>query len=111
MKSNHYDRTIKVLEALTNAGANIEKPHNIEHHIYCYTEADFRSLKTQGEALGYTVKCLGESEYNQKPLWQIDLVKPTKPNLQAIELQSLEIEFLTEKCNADYDGWGTEVET
>ncbi|MGH8707814.1 MAG: ribonuclease E inhibitor RraB [Burkholderiales bacterium] len=38
------------------------------------------------------------------------MVKKSTPDIASIEKQALEIEQMAEKANADYDGWGTEVE-
>ena len=79
-KSKHHERNTKVVTALKNAGSDFRRLHNIEHHLYCYTEADFR------------------------------LATASTPDIFSIEKQAVEIERIAEKANADYDGWGTEVE-
>jgi regulator of RNase E activity RraB len=110
MKSSRYEANIKTLEALRNAGSNSNKNHHIEHHLYCFTIEDYEKLIELGRASGYEVKYEGVIEDDSGNYWQMDLVKFTKPNIELIEIQSLEIDSFAEQANADYDGWGTEVE-
>lgn len=109
-KSKNYERNAKVLEALDNAGANLNKEHNIEHHLYCYSKENYEMLIKLGERNGYRVVHAGKEEDEEGVFWQLDLIKPIKPNLSNIECQSKEIELFAEKTSSDYDGWGTELE-
>ena len=109
MKSKHYERNYKTVEALRNAGANLDKPHSIEHHLYCYSESEFEKLKKLGIEYGYLILHDGIGEYEGEVFWQLDLVKSITPKLENIEAQAIEIEAIAERVNADYDGWGTEV--
>jgi regulator of RNase E activity RraB len=109
-KSKHYERNTKVVQALKDAGSDFGKLHSIEHHLYCYTEADLKLAITMGAGSGYTVANEGTHEDDRGTFWSLDLVKRSTPDLVSIEKQSLEIEQIAEAANADYDGWGTEVE-
>ncbi len=110
-KSKNYERNLKVLEALRNAGADSNKEHSIEHHLYCYSEDDYNLLMNLGKTNGYRVAYEGKEEDEDGTFWQLDLVKSTKPTFSTIEAQSKEIESFAEQAKADYDGWGTEVES
>jgi regulator of ribonuclease activity B len=109
-KSKHYERNTKVVQALKDAGSDFGKLHSIEHHLYCYTQADFELAIALGTKSGYTVANEGTHEDDKGTFWSLDLVRKSTPDLTSIEKQSLEIELIAEKANADYDGWGTEVE-
>ena len=109
-KSKHYERNTKVVQALKDAGSDFRKLHSIEHHLYCYTEADFKLAIALGTKSGYTVANEGTHEDDKGRFWSLDLVRKSTPDLTSIEKQSIEIELIADEANADYDGWGTEVE-
>jgi regulator of RNase E activity RraB len=109
-KSKHHERNTKVVQALKDAGSDFTKLHNIEHHLYCYTEADFKLAIALGSKSGYTVANEGTHEDDKGTFWSLDLVKRSTPDIPSIEKQAVEIERIAEEANADYDGWGTEVE-
>ncbi len=110
MKSKSYDRNVKVLDALREAGSNAEKVHDIEHHFYCYSEGNYQSLLDFARSSGYKIMHEGRADYDGGNIWQLDLVKSVKPSLGVLETQSLELERFAEITGSDYDGWGTEVE-
>ena len=110
MKSKNYERNITVLEALQDAGSNVEKEHQIEHHFYCFSEENYQKLLELGRLAGYKIMFEGSADYGDGKMWQLDLVKSVKPSLNMIETQTLELEAFAEKTESDYDGWGTEVE-
>lgn len=66
-------------------------------------------MRSLGIRRGYSVAHEGKHE-DQEDLWSLDLVKKSTPNIESVEQQSLEIKEIAEHANADYDGWGTEVE-
>ena len=109
-KSKSYKANVKVVNALKEAGANFDKLHSIEHHFYCYSEAGYNQVITLGENLGYMPANEGKDEDENGIFWQLDLIKKSKPDIESIEKQVIEIEDIAEKSNADYDGWGTEIE-
>lgn len=108
-KSKSYERNRAVLKALREAGADFQKPHALEHHLYCYTQASFDLVQSLGTHHGYSVAHQGKHE-EEENLWSLDLVKTSTPDIESVERQSIEIEMIAEQANADYDGWGTEVE-
>jgi regulator of ribonuclease activity B len=108
-KSSHCERNIATLHALQNAGANPNKLHSIEHHLYCYSEASFNLVMSLGRQRGFEVAHAGKRE-EEEALWSLDLTVRSLPTMEAVEWQSIEIEEIAEAAEADYDGWGTEVE-
>ncbi len=110
MKSINYDRNVKTLKALRESGSDPSKKHAIEHHLYCYSESDNEKLRELGKLSGYEIMYEGVVDDKDGQYWQLDLVKSVNPNIETIEIQSKEIERYAEQTNADYDGWGTEVE-
>ncbi|MFA6178114.1 MAG: ribonuclease E inhibitor RraB [Candidatus Methylopumilus sp.] len=108
-KSKHYERNVKVVQALNDAGSDFKKLHNIEHHLYCYTELDFNLVISLGKQSGYSVANEGKLKDDKSVFWALDLIKKSTPDIASVEKQSIEIERIAEKANADYDGWGTEV--
>jgi regulator of RNase E activity RraB len=109
MKSNSYERNIAVVKALEDARCNFGKLHSIEHHIYCFSEESFKNVIQSGIRLGYEIKYEGLVQGNDS-CWQLDLVKSDYPSIDNIERHSIEVEAICAEYNADYDGWGTEVE-
>lgn len=109
-KSKSYEGNVKVVQALRDTGSDFKKVHRIEHHLYCYTESDFNLVITQGKKNGYVVANEGRHENDKGVFWSLDLVKMSTPDIASIEKQAIEIELIAEKAQADYDGWGTEVE-
>lgn len=100
-----------MLRALTNHGADLSKPHNIEHHFLVKTENDFEALKAWGISQGFTVMYDGESpDQSDGPLWVLDLVKATVPTIEEIHAQTVLMDSASIKFNSEYDGWGTDVE-
>jgi regulator of ribonuclease activity B len=110
-KSKRYDANVKTVQAVKDAGSDFAKLHAIEHHLYCYTEESFDLLMALGREAGYEVAHEGRHEGDDGPFWSLDLVRKSTPDIFSIEKQALEIEAMAEKADADYDGWGTEVET
>jgi regulator of RNase E activity RraB len=110
MKSQRFEENKNTMEALINAGSDVNKAHLIEHHLYSYSKEEYEKLIQLGVAGGYELKYEGVVEDKDGDYWQLDLVKSAKPSLDSIELQALEIESYAKQANADYDGWGTEVE-
>ena len=108
--SEHYERNVKVIDALKEAGANMAAPHSIEHHIYSYSKSDFESISKAGEEHGYLVENSGQYEDENGVFWSQDLTKRVAPVIENIEQQSKEIEAIVNQFASDYDGWGTEVE-
>ena|SRR5688500_10546646 len=109
-KSKHYERNVKTVQALKDAGSDFQKLHAIENHLYCYTEANFSLLIALGRKAGYEVAHEGTHEDDKGVFWALDLVKKATPDMASIEKQAIEVEDMAEKADADYDGWGTEVE-
>ena len=108
-QSIHYDRNVATLRALRDAGANANKLHCIEHHLYCYSKESFELVTLLGQQQGFKVAHAGKHE-QQEALWSLDLTISSLPNIDEIEKQSLKVEEIAERAEADYDGWGTEVE-
>ncbi len=111
MKSKNYNRNVETIKALKRVGSDFTIEHLIEHHLYCYSLEDYERLIALGEGAGYKVMYEGLVEDDDGDYWQLDLVKKVTPTLENIERQSVEIESFEAESNADYDGWGTEVET
>lgn len=108
-RSKHYDRNVATLRALHDAGANPNKMHCIEHHLYCHSQASYDLVVSLGRQQGFDVAHGGKHE-EEEGLWSLDLILNCLPNMDEIERQSLKVEEIAERAQADYDGWGTEVE-
>jgi regulator of ribonuclease activity B len=107
-RSKHYERNIATLRALKNAGSNPDKVHSIEHHLYCHSDSEFQKAVALGQRRGFTVAHAGK--HDDEELWSLDLVKRSLPSIEFIEEQAIEVEAIAAATEADYDGWGTEVE-
>ena len=111
MKSKRYDKNVETIKALEAAGSNMGQKHNIEHHLYCYSNMGYQRLVELAKAAGYRIMYERIADYGEGKEWELDLVKIEKPTLATIEAQSLEVEGYAEETKSEYDGWGTEIET
>lgn len=103
------DRNQKTIEALIAAGTNLEKPHHIEHHFYCYSRELLSGLTTKGSALGYRIARIGNNDYEGSRTWYADLVKETPLDLESINEENSRLLRLAVEFKGKYDGWGTKV--
>lgn len=108
--SPYYERNARTLKALASAGANLGKPHTIEHHVYCHSIADAERVKQRGVNFGYEVMHNESHDRSGSAIWSCDLAKTSTPTIENIEAQALEIQQIINGIEAEYDGWGTEVE-
>jgi len=103
-------RTLRLTrKELIAAGSNPEKPHHIEHHVYCYSRELLSGLTTKGSALGYRIARIGNNDYEGARSWYADLVKETKLDLEAINEENSRLLRLAVEFKGSYDGWGTKV--
>lgn len=100
-----------VVQALLKQGSDPNKPHPIEHHFYCDSEATLKQLMAKGERLGYRAAHLGDDvdEDDGTPYWYGDLIKPTVLDIDTLNADNVEMLKLADEFGADYDGWGTEI--
>jgi len=103
------DRNQKTIEALIAAGSNLDKPHHIEHHFYCYSRELLSGLTTKGSALGYQIARIGKNNYQGSSTWYADLVKETPLDLKSIDEENSRLLRLAVEFKGKYDGWGTKV--
>lgn len=99
----------KTIQALKDAGSDIEKPHPLEHHFYCYTPEALKVLMSKGESLGYRIANVGDNEHEGTHYWYGDLIKETVLDIEVINNENSLMLRLASEFGGDYDGWGTPI--
>ncbi len=103
------ERNQRTIEALIEAGSDPDKPHQLEHHFYCYSRELMNGLTSKGSALGYTVANVGHNKYEGARCWYADLIKHTKLDLEVINAENSRLLSLASEFEGSYDGWGSKL--
>lgn len=100
--------TRETLAELKEAGADMDEPHLIEHHLF---SMDFDKLEKAVVELakqGYEVEDADEVELeNGRIAFCCDVMAESPLSQDAINAQTDAIFMLTVKFDLEYDGWGT----
>ncbi len=107
--SPNVEGNIKTINALKEAGADLNKLHPLEHHFYCYFQECINSLMSKGQSQGYKPANIGTNVYEGTKYWYGDLIKETVLELKLINQENIVMLKLASEFSADYDGWGTPV--
>ena len=99
----------QVIRALAEAGADMSKPHALEHHFVCPSRAAAEPAVAWGRASGYKPSPVSEGEFEGKKYVYFDLVRETVPTIANITAQTTVMLQIAAKNGLDYDGWGCEV--
>ena len=101
----------KTIKALRNAGADLSKPHTLEHHFITYERAKADAVIADPLAAGYKVSEIAIlKDENGKPYFYFDLIKTIVPDEKTIFAESLRMTTLEKKHGVLFDGWGCSVE-
>jgi regulator of RNase E activity RraB len=99
-----------VIQALRNAGSDLNKAHALEHHFITYNRSKADAVISDELAGGY--KASAVSTLNDKSgtqYWYFDLVKSVVPAEETVFAESLRMTRLAKKHEVEYDGWGCVV--
>jgi len=100
----------QVVRALADAGADLAKPHALEHHFVCPSRAAAEPVLAWGRSAGYEPSPVSEDEFEGQRYAHFDLVKKTVPTMANITPQTTAMLEVAAKHGIEYDGWGCDVE-
>jgi regulator of RNase E activity RraB len=98
-----------VVRSLANAGADLSKPHSLEHHFVCPNRAAAEPVVAWGLAQGYRPSSVSERKFDGRAYAYFDLVKSTVPTMANISSQTSAMLEIAARHGVEYDGWGCEV--
>ena len=100
-----------LITELLEDGTNDEVYHTIEHH---FASKDFDLLEKAAIAafkLGLDIEEPEEAELeNGEKIFAFDIVTEQMLDIEIIKAETVAMFELAEKCNVEYDGWGTYFE-
>lgn len=103
-----YQFNEEIIEALTNDGSAVEKPHTIEHHI---ASKDFDLLEkaaVDAYKAGFDVTDAEELVLDDgDELFSFDAIIERTLNIEQINADTDKLVNIAEKHKVFYDGWGT----
>lgn len=106
-----HEHTEQLIEALIEDGTNEEVHHTIEHH---FASDDFEQLEKAAIAafkLGLDVEEPEEAELETgEKVFAFDIITEQALDFDIIFNEVKTMVALAEKCQVEYDGWGTYFE-
>lgn len=106
-----FEHTDVLVSELLEDGTNDEVYHTIEHH---FASEDFDLLEKAAIAafkLGLEIEDPEEAELeNGDKVFAFDIVTEQMLNAELLREETQKMFELAQKCNVDYDGWGTYFE-
>lgn len=103
-KRRILDQTL--LDALIEAGTNVDLPHDIDHHFSSKDRKVLEDLAHKGRALGYKPGAISQSGERL----MMNLGKSLKPKIEDLTRDSTEMARLAIALKCEYDGWGCHVQ-
>jgi regulator of RNase E activity RraB len=96
----------QVLDQLSAAGSNLERPHPIEFFLYFPTEELANRAASEIKAEGFNVKVeLGAD----KSSWLCLATRQMTPRYEDLTRIRKRFDEIARKFQGEYDGWGTPV--
>lgn len=108
--SDFHASNIEVLRALAEAGGDLSRPHEIEHHFLCPDRKAAEPILAWGRSAGYRPSAVFDAEHEGLRYVHFDLVMATVPTLANMTAQTTSMLEIAARCGVDYDGWGCSVE-
>jgi regulator of RNase E activity RraB len=106
-----FEHSKQLVEELLSDGTNDEVYHTIEHH---FASSDFDLLEKAAIAafkLGFEVEDPEEAELETgEKVFAFDIITEQMLDLDIILKETKSMFELAQKCDVDYDGWGTYFE-
>ena len=100
-----------VIAQLVKNGADISKPHDLEHHFVASSKKSVDALAALGVRLGYRPINPTEGTTKEgKRYWTIDLARKVVPAKENVFAESRKMTMIAHQAGAEYDGWGCELE-
>ena len=100
----------QTIQALANAGADLSKPHPLEHHFNSPTPDAAAPVLAWGAANGYAASPLSEDVSEGQPYVYFDLVKGTVLAIESITSETTAMLEVAAEHGIEYDGWGCGAE-
>lgn len=101
----------RVVNELEERGDDLSIPRIVDHTIYFKSPADRRAFASAAVAAGFTVQ--SESDFGPEEAarrYFLNLVRADPATLEHIDEVVLQLVELAQRYDADYDGWGCEVQ-
>jgi len=109
-KEERATRTQKdrdVLTALSNAGSNLKRPHEIEFHFVSYDKTRITAVADEGKKMGYQISDIDTLNDEQNgQYWYFDLLDSVVPSEENIFARTKIMTNLAKKHSVEFDGWG-----
>lgn len=102
----------RVVDELEKRGDDHSIPRPVDHAIYFRTPRDRNAFALAAAGAGFTVGSVSEHDIDQADRrFFLNLVRTHTVMLEDIDRVVLQLLELAKQYNADYDGWGCEVQT
>lgn len=106
----NYISDEKVVNQLRESGDSLEKKRRVDHWIYFSKKENMKLFKAEITKSNFKIEFSGINNESYLPfeirIWRID-----KVDIDSIYPITNFLRKLAMKCNGDYDGWETSVET
>ena len=96
---------LRVIEAMSRAGSDLTKAHDIEHHFICYSRKLAKQLHSWGIDQGLQTTDIIAARHEGKRYYWLDFVIPTMPSIENIFADTSRFFRLADSMGASYDGW------
>jgi uncharacterized protein (TIGR01619 family) len=102
----------RVVDELDKRGDDHSIPRPVDHAIYFRTPTDRNAFALASVGAGFTVRSVSEHDTDKADRrFFLNLVRTDTVTLEHIDRVVLQLLELAKQYNADYDGWGCEVQT
>lgn len=102
-------KDVDVLRALADAGADLSKPHSLEHHFICPDREAAQRVIAWAVDAGYSPGEVLDGEWEGRKYAYFDLIKHTVPTIENVSSQTGAMLEVAAKYGVEYDGWGCAV--
>jgi regulator of RNase E activity RraB len=103
--ASQKEADLKVIGALRDAGSDLSKPHNIEHHFVCSSGAVADQLHSWGVERGLQATRVMSDEYQGAMYFHFDFVIPTVPTIENVFRDTSRFFTMADEFGVEYDGW------
>ncbi len=106
-----FDHTDTLVNELLEDGSNDEVMHTIEHHFACSNFEILEAAAIAAFKLGFEVEEPEEAVLeNGARVFAFDISTEQYLDEDVIKTETQAMFELAQRCNVDYDGWGTYFE-
>jgi uncharacterized protein (TIGR01619 family) len=103
-------QNVHVLENLKSHGDDLTKERRVDHWFYFKTKNDADNVKKEVLKLNYEIQKIENIDNYEPYIIVLQIYRTDHVDLESINAIVLQLFDLSEKYNANYDGWETSVE-